>query len=336
MTLQNEMEVGLGGKNMRICKAEVFSIFVIGLFIGAGFTPMVTDQLENKIDLTRIFSFLTNENTLIDTSSQDKNVGSLNMMAGPDTHWDFDMRRDSEYGTLDNGNNGTKPDTTLADLDLSTIEKEYAEEFVVMDVIPPVDYTNLSPKPVISETPSEFSWKMYDGYDWTTPAKNQGSCGSCWAFAAISALESIIKIRENCPILNPDLSEQYILSCLSAAGDCRGGSSIRAFQYMLQDTHLGNYKNGALFEEKFPYGAVDAEGCNYYNCDNDPILCSEKSSDWEEYMVPLSDYSYWDTDGSKEDIERIKTQIMETGPVVTSMYATDNFKEWVATHHGID
>jgi C1A family cysteine protease len=65
-------------------------------------------------------------------------------------------------------------------------------------------------------------------------------------------------------------------------------------------------------------------------------LCSEKSYDWENYLVPLSGYSYWDTDGYPYDRERIKTQIMETGPVVTSMYATEDFKDWISNHHDPD
>ena len=75
-------------------------------------------------------------------------------------------------------------------------------------------YRHKVAKPSIGNPPDYFNWMDYNGKDWTTPVKYQGNCGSCWDFAAVSALESVINIEEGIPNLNPDLSEQYILSCL--------------------------------------------------------------------------------------------------------------------------
>lgn len=57
-----------------------------------------------------------------------------------------------------------------------------------------------------------------------TPAKNQGSCGSCWAFASVGAFEShLLKQYSFGPT---DLSEQQQVSCnLNMAGCCGGSSS---------------------------------------------------------------------------------------------------------------
>ena len=194
------------------------------------------------------------------------------------------------------------------------------------------DPYNASPKPDVMEVPDEFSWRNYNGQDWTSPVKRQ-HCGDCWLFAAIGTLESIINIREGYARLDPDLSEQYVLSCLPDAGSCKGGSAEKAFRYMMEDSPKGNYHNGALLESCFPYVGIDADGCDYSGCDHDPVPCSDKCENWEDYLVPILDFNYWYPDGSSADIDRIKTQIMQEGPVVTHMYANDDFQDWVSKHH---
>jgi C1A family cysteine protease len=185
-----------------------------------------------------------------------------------------------------------------------------------------------SPKPAVaSDLPAYFSWRDIDGVDWTTTAKDQGDCGSCWDFAAIGALESIIQIREGCPNLNLDLSEQYVLSCLHAAGSCNGGWAYSAYRYMKLNTSQGNYCNGIIPEFCFPYEV------------NDDVPCSNCSPDWTNFLIPLSAYGRWVPDGSVEDRNAIKTQIMETGPVVATMLFTysahgpENLEDWGYTHH---
>ena len=193
------------------------------------------------------------------------------------------------------------------------------QEYVVMSEPPAhLDPNDASPKPTIVETPDEFSWKSYDGRDWTTPAKHQGSCGSCWDFAAIAALESMINIREEIAELDPDISEQYVLSCLPEAGSCRGGSTYRAFELIQNTTVAGNGHNGVIPESCMPYQA------------DDDVPCSEKCPEWQEKLVPIMDFGYWQPDGSAEDREAIKSQIFQLGPVCAGIRATDALKYWGA------
>jgi C1A family cysteine protease len=192
--------------------------------------------------------------------------------------------------------------------------------YPVMDLVTEFDEYDISPKPEIMYTPNEFSWLTYDNQDWTTPAKRQ-LCGDCWAFAAIGILESMINIREDCAKLNPVLSEQYILSCLPRAGSCRGGNPTRALQLMMETTPDGNYHNGALLESCFPYQG------------DDKVPCDDKCSNWAEMLVPLLDYGSWRSDGSSEDIQAIKTQVMSVGPVVAGIRATNFFKWWGSVQH---
>jgi hypothetical protein len=67
--------------------------------------------------------------------------------------------------------------------------------------------------------------------DWTakgkvTPVKNQGRCGSCYAFAATAAMESAHAIFYNSL---PNLSDQQFTSCTE--GGCRGGYFFGAWDY---------------------------------------------------------------------------------------------------------
>lgn len=190
------------------------------------------------------------------------------------------------------------------------------------------DTTRLSPKPSIrNDLPAYFNWRDTNGTDWVTSVKDQGSCGSCWDFAAIGALESIIQIREGCAGLNLDLSEQYVLSCLPAAGSCNGGWAYNAYRWMKSNASAGNNCNGIIPEFCLPYQV------------NDDVPCANASPDWQEHLIPLSTYGRWVPDGSIEDRNAMKTQIIESGPIVTSMLFTiwnhgpENLEEWGYTHH---
>jgi C1A family cysteine protease len=95
--------------------------------------------------------------------------------------------------------------------------------------------------------------------DWVTagkvgPIKDQGQCGSCWAFSAIAAVESSIAIREGGSV--PVLSEQQLVSCSSAyqnAG-CNGGWYYWAWDYMM----VNNTEKGS----SYPYtsGVTGVDG----------------------------------------------------------------------------
>lgn len=173
----------------------------------------------------------------------------------------------------------------------------------------------------LDDLPKEFSWTNYNGKDWTTPAKHQGPCGSCWAFAALGVFESMIKIREKNADLNPDLSEQYILSCLPSSGSCYGGNAFKALQNIKETTPEGNYHNGVI-----------PESCMKYEADDD-IPCSYKCENWVELLVPLLDYGYVKSNDSTNYRDVIKTQILQNGPVVTAMKATQFFKIYGALVH---
>ena len=62
-----------------------------------------------------------------------------------------------------------------------------------------------------------------------TPIKNQGQCGSCWAFSASEQLESDFFLQEG---TLKELSPQMLVSCDTSSLGCNGGNPINAWQYV--------------------------------------------------------------------------------------------------------
>ncbi len=167
------------------------------------------------------------------------------------------------------------------------------------------------------DTPEYFNWMDYEGKDWTSPVKNQWNCGSCWDFAANGALESVLNIREGIADLDPDLSEQYVLSCLPSAGSCAGGDAYLTFKYIRSNTSQGNYCNGTILESCFPYRG------------NDTVSCDEKCENWEDYLIPILNYGMI----AATQPELIKSTIMQKGPIAALVVVDSNFSLWSITHH---
>ncbi|MBI4721585.1 MAG: T9SS type A sorting domain-containing protein [Candidatus Stahlbacteria bacterium] len=125
-----------------------------------------------------------------------------------------------------------------------------------------------------------LDWRTYNGHNWMTTVKDQGSCGSCWAHGVASALEARMKIFNNTPDENPDLSEQFLVSCCHEQG-VNGCNGIT--------TQYGHITYGRVMQFIKDTGMPD-ESCFPYQAQDRP--CTERCSDWETRVVKITDYGY--------------------------------------------
>merc|ERR1712121_29726 len=76
-----------------------------------------------------------------------------------------------------------------------------------------------------------------------TPVKNQGQCGSCWAFSTIGTVEGALAISSGNLV---SLSEQNLMDCDSNNNACNGGNPYIALQYIMEN-------GGVDTEADYPY-----------------------------------------------------------------------------------
>jgi len=138
------------------------------------------------------------------------------------------------------------------------------------------------------DLPAAFDWRDYDG---CTSIKDQRSCGSCWAFSTVGALECAIKIQDG---IETDLSEQWLVSCNDNGWGCNGGWFAHTYHLENTDPCGGT---GAVLEADFPYTARDDScDCPYPH---------------HYYIDSVKNIGY----GGMASVEEMKQAIYDHGPI---------------------
>eukprot|EP01083_Nonionella_stella_P125279 378878_1 len=110
------------------------------------------------------------------------------------------------------------------------------------------------------DAPDSIDWTNNGGKSYVTPVKNQGQCGSCWAFSTTGSLESRAAIQQGSASKLVSLSEQQLVDCSRAEGNagCNGGLQEDAF------TYIGK-AGGLCSESEYPYTGRDGN-CKASTC----------------------------------------------------------------------
>jgi len=173
--------------------------------------------------------------------------------------------------------------------------------------------TLLYQKQVKSYLPDSWDWRNVSGRNFVSEVRNQGSCGSCYAFSSMGMLEARVKIATK-NTNNFVFSPQDVVSCSPLAQGCEGG-----FPYLIAGRYAKDY--GVVEEECNPYQGKDGE-------------CSTKTC-LKHYVASykyVGDYY----GGCSEDA--MKKALVENGPLSVSFEVYDDFmhyKSGVYHHTGL-
>uniref|UniRef100_A0A8C6SJN5 Uncharacterized protein n=1 Tax=Neogobius melanostomus TaxID=47308 RepID=A0A8C6SJN5_9GOBI len=140
---------------------------------------------------------------------------------------------------------------TMAMNHMGDLTKEEAiQRYATLRIPKDLKRTSSPLKATTADLPQTVDWRK-KGY--VTEVKDQGECGSCWAFSVVGAMEGHL-FNTTGKLIN--LSPQNLVDCARDYGNygCQGGYMDKAFDYVVA--------NGLESEADYPYKGQDRE-CRY-------------------------------------------------------------------------
>lgn len=143
--------------------------------------------------------------------------------------------QETEQGTATYG------PTVFADLTSSEFKKQFLG--VKPSLHNPTSLLHMKQAVIPNITlPKEFDWRKHDA---VTEVKNQGMCGSCWAFSTTGNIEGVYAAKNKKLV---SLSEQELVDCDTVDSGCGGGLMTNAFE-----TIISKLGGGLESETDYPY-----------------------------------------------------------------------------------
>lgn len=161
--------------------------------------------------------------------------------------------------------------------------------------------------------PAAWDWRDVQGQDYVSPVRNQGACGSCYAFSSMGMLEARVRVATG-NTKQFTFSPQDVVSCSGLAQGCEGG-----FPFLVAGRYGKDY--GVVEEACSPYQGNDTA------CATRPCLRHYTAS----YRYVGGYYG-----GCSE--EAMKQALLEGGPLSVSFEVYDDFMQYksgVYSHTGL-
>jgi len=179
----------------------------------------------------------------------------------------------------------------------SDLSVEEFKSTILMKNTIPKDDRPVAPVTALLSPGAPTSWDWRD-HNVVTPVKDQGQCGSCWAFSATEAIESAWILKGHATTKTINLSPQQIVDCDTIEGvqGCNGGYTESAYEYIQQSggqEQISDYpytaKNGKC---EFQKQRVDASISAYTTIPKDESALSGALSSTGPLSICL-DAEHW-------------------------------------------